>query len=210
MKPSFSDLLQKHWPELPEKAQRKVVSFRERLLKANEAQNLTRITEEREFVDRNILDVKALLEAKVLSGPAVDLGSGGGVPGLLSACVEEREWVLVESESRKAEFLSQTAKELDLPHVRVVHSRIESCLDQIPEGSTVVARAVGKVGQLSGWIESCSTWNTLVLLKGPTWDFEWNEFQKRTKSPPVIERDLRYRSMDGEIERRVIALARKP
>ena len=59
-----------------------------------------------------------------LGGPVVDVGSGGGTPGIpLAAALPELEFTLVEAERRKAEFLEQWAREF--PNVGVVWGRAE-------------------------------------------------------------------------------------
>jgi 16S rRNA (guanine527-N7)-methyltransferase len=58
------------------------------------------------------------------AGPIVDVGSGGGTPGIpLAASLPSREVTLLEAERRKCEFLEQWAAEL--PNVRVVWGRAE-------------------------------------------------------------------------------------
>jgi 16S rRNA (guanine527-N7)-methyltransferase len=59
-----------------------------------------------------------------LEGPIVDVGSGGGAPGLpLAAALPDREMTLLEANGRKAAFLERVASEF--PHVRVVRARAE-------------------------------------------------------------------------------------
>ena len=57
-------------------------------------------------------------------GPIVDVGSGGGAPGLpLAAAFPDRKVTLLEANGRKAAFLEQVASEF--PNVRVVRARVE-------------------------------------------------------------------------------------
>ena len=58
------------------------------------------------------------------SGPLVDVGSGGGAPGLpLAAAIPDLDVTLLEASRRKCEFLERAAA--DFPNVRVVWGRAE-------------------------------------------------------------------------------------
>jgi 16S rRNA (guanine527-N7)-methyltransferase len=76
---------------------------------------------------------------RALEGPVVDVGSGGGTPGIpLAASLSDREVTLLESQRRKADFLRRWTEEL--PNLRVVHGRAE---EQEPEQFGVaVAKAL--------------------------------------------------------------------
>src|SRR4051812_38554125 len=104
----LSELLEKGWPELSGDAKARVLAFYERVLAENEIQNLTRLTCPRDFFEGHVLDVKELLQSDLVSFPAMDLGSGAGVPGLLAGLIRGDSWVLAESEGKKAEFLAKT------------------------------------------------------------------------------------------------------
>ena len=59
-----------------------------------------------------------------IDGPIIDVGSGGGVPGIpLAAALPDREVTLLEAERRKADFLQRWASEL--PNLQVVWGRAE-------------------------------------------------------------------------------------
>lgn len=106
-----------------EGAQR-LLRYVELLLGANERTNLTRIVEPREVLDKHLVD--ALLGLGRLESPLVDIGSGGGIPGLVLACARPG-WAitLVESVSRKASFLREAAEALGLSGVTVRGERAE-------------------------------------------------------------------------------------
>jgi 16S rRNA (guanine527-N7)-methyltransferase len=66
----------------------------------------------------------ALPYARELAGSIVDVGSGGGAPGIpLAAALPDREVTLLEANGRKAAFLERVAAEF--PNVRVVRARAE-------------------------------------------------------------------------------------
>lgn len=171
----FERILKTSWSELDSEARDRVVQFRELILEENKKQNLTRLISPGDFYSGHIMDVRALLSRPSLEFPALDLGSGAGVPGLLAAIVSKDSWVLAESEKRKADFLEMAVDRLGLRWVHVYSGRAEEFL-KTNAVQSVVCRAIGKVEKIYRLIRKCSTWNKLVLLKGPKWDEEWAEF----------------------------------
>ncbi|TDR87118.1 16S rRNA (guanine(527)-N(7))-methyltransferase RsmG [Enterovirga rhinocerotis] len=84
----------------------------------------------------------------------VDLGSGGGLPGLIVAAADPtRRVVLVESDSRKCAFLRSTARRMDLS-VTVIEARIETALtDAAIEAEVVSARALAPLARLIAYAQ---------------------------------------------------------
>ncbi len=207
--PQFKAILEEQLALADEEIIDKLVSFREKLLIENQRQNLTRITEPQAFLDQNLIDVQELLTSGFLDYPALDLGSGAGIPGLVAALFESNPWVLVESEKKKAEWLKRVASELKLSHVQVFPGRAEKYL-AVNAVSSVVARAVARIDRIFNWLEKCSTWNSLILLKGPAWDEEWSAFQKKKKSELVeIKGVHEYSIGDDKIKRVIVRVERK-
>ena len=163
--------------ELTSEQVSKAAHFAEILHRENEIQNLTRILGVEEFIDGHLIDVIELFKLDTLGDVILDLGSGCGVPGLLAAAIDldpEREWVLCDSEKQKADFLAKTAEEMGLERVTISADRVESVIQEIGP-DTVIARAVGTVEKIAGWISNCSTWNNLILFKSKGWEEEWKE-----------------------------------
>ena len=81
----------------------------------------TRADARRELLDDSLA---ALEVVRAWPGTIVDVGSGGGAPGLpLAAALPDREVTLLEAERRKADFLTRWTGEL--PNLRVVRGRAE-------------------------------------------------------------------------------------
>src|SRR5689334_13119039 len=89
------------------KTKDQLVQFYRLVCEENSHQNLTRLISPEDFLRGHVLDVVELLKLNFLQYPALDLGSGLGVPGLLAALLYPEKWVLIESEGRKAEFLNR-------------------------------------------------------------------------------------------------------
>jgi len=100
------------------------------------------------------------------TGPVVDVGSGGGTPGIpLAAALPDREVTLVEAERRKCDFLEQWTTAL--PNLRVVWGRAE---EQPLEGYGVaVAKALAHPPTAAEWcLPLVREGGVAVLWVGPT------------------------------------------
>ena len=99
------------------------------LLEANRRLNLTRVVEPAAVARLHLLDSVAALPIIDAMAPrrACDLGSGGGVPGMVLAMARpETEWTLVDSVRKKADAMQSFADALELPNVSVIAERAEA------------------------------------------------------------------------------------
>lgn len=146
-----------------------MVALLERLLA--EPQNLTAIRDLDEAVGRHLADslVGLRLPAVSAARALVDVGSGGGFPGLaLAAALPECRVTLVESERRKADWLMRAGAEF--PNLDVVAERSETLAIRAREGWPVaVARALGPppvaLELISPLVE---VGGTAVIWRGPS------------------------------------------
>ncbi|CAN5922650.1 16S rRNA (guanine(527)-N(7))-methyltransferase RsmG [soil metagenome] len=109
----------------------------------------------------------------------VDLGSGGGFPGLVLAALRpETDLVMIESDARKAAFLVETARKMGLQKPpRVVISRIEEAPPVLAD--VVTARALAPLGQLLFWADRHRSDTAICLFhKGKGWQVELTEAMK--------------------------------
>lgn len=104
----------------------------------------------------------------------IDLGSGGGFPGLVLAIAGADQVQMIESDIRKCVFLRETARELGLDNVVVHDKRIEDV--SLPASSFVTARALTSLKQLYQWAQKYSDEKThMLFLKGQDADSEIRE-----------------------------------
>jgi 16S rRNA (guanine527-N7)-methyltransferase len=101
-------------------------------------------------------------------GPIVDVGSGGGAPGLpLAAALPDREVTLLESNRRKADFLEAVAR--GFPNVDVVWGRAEE--QELERFGVAVAKALAPPPVAAEWcLPLVRVGGATILWVGPTAD----------------------------------------
>ena len=129
----------------------------------NKRVNLTRITDPAQFEIRHVLDslsAAAPLLDRLLAGERlrlVDVGSGGGMPGLpLKIAFPLLQVTLVESVNKKAAFLRETVADLGLSDVHVVAQRAELAARSLDHRDTYDWATARALGSLPVVVELCA------------------------------------------------------
>ncbi|RCW83910.1 16S rRNA (guanine(527)-N(7))-methyltransferase RsmG [Paracoccus lutimaris] len=149
------------------------------LRKWNPAINLVSPTTLDEIESRHIADSRALVDlAADATGSWVDLGSGGGFPGLVVAiCRPDLSVSLIESDQRKASFLRSVIREMSLKNATVIAKRIEA-VDRL-DAANVSARALASLPQLMAYVERhLNAAGRAWLMKGRNWQNEVAEARR--------------------------------
>ncbi len=174
--------------------------FAELLLRWNRTVNLVARGDESHLWDRHIADSLQLVPLmRLLPAPAkaIDLGSGGGFPGLILAIATGIPFDLIESDQRKCAFLREAARIAAAP--ATVHAtRIEAA--RIPPAKLITARAVAPLPVLLALAAPLLTADGVCLfLKGanadaeltqaaPRWHMRTERFPSRTSAQASILR----------------------
>ena len=133
--------------EFPDDAAEKFRVLLDELARWNKRINLTAIRDRDEMISAHLLD-SLVARPLVLGRRVLDVGTGGGFPGLPLAIAEpDREFDLVDSNNKKIMFVQHVAGLLGLDNVNAVKARTE---DYAPgyRFDTVIARAVAAVPRL--------------------------------------------------------------
>ncbi len=132
----------------------KLIQLRDLTLEYNKNVNLTAIRNEEEFDLKNIVDSLLPIEFYDLDNKKIlDVGTGGGFPGLVLAIVfPNSKFTLIDSNNKKITWIKYAIKELDINNVEVIQGRVEE-QDFKDKFDLVVSRAVASLNIL---IEICS------------------------------------------------------
>lgn len=135
---------------LTEAQQQQLLAFLALLNKWNRAYNLTAVRDEREMVSRQLLDSLSILP-RVTTDHLLDVGAGGGLPGIpLAIALPQRRFTLLDSNGKKTRFLNQCVLELGLKNVEVIHGRAEACQPEQPF-TQISSRAFTALENLVTW-----------------------------------------------------------
>jgi 16S rRNA (guanine527-N7)-methyltransferase len=154
------------------------------LLTWNEKVNLTAIRDPLEILNRHFCEsMYAAVAVPMENGRLADVGSGAGFPGLpLKIVRPELQVFLVESNMKKATFLTEVLRNIELPGTRVIVSRYEDLGEDVAPLDFVCSRAVGDYEKFLAWASSEQVAAGRVILwisgrdldaarKGPHWDW---------------------------------------
>ena len=122
--------------------------FADLLVRWNARINLVSARDLDQLWARHIVDSLQLIPDLSTGTGFIDLGSGGGFPGLVLAIATNNPVTLVESDLRKASFLREAARATAAP-ATVQTGRIEAA--QLPPTGIVTARALAPLPQLLAW-----------------------------------------------------------
>jgi 16S rRNA (guanine527-N7)-methyltransferase len=153
--------------------------YRAALWRWNEQLNLTRHTTLEKFVGRDVVDSWELCKLLPPNRRVLDVGSGGGVPGLVMAiCRPDLRMAVCESTQKKARVLQAIVDELQLP-VEVFGCRAEEAL-ALRTFDALVARAVAPLAKLLFWLAPhWDAFDELLVVKGRSWVDERSEARHR-------------------------------
>ncbi|MFM7038344.1 MAG: 16S rRNA (guanine(527)-N(7))-methyltransferase RsmG [Planctomycetaceae bacterium] len=148
----------------------------------NQKQNLTRHTAWNVFVQRDLLDSVRLAEHLPQGARVLDVGSGGGVPGVLLAILRpDLSITMCDSVAKKAAALQDIVLGLGLP-ISVQGKRVQDLLE-VREFDCLTVRAVAALEKLLPWFDR--VWDSggeVLLIKGPSWKTELEDARKQGRT----------------------------
>lgn len=137
-----------------------LLAYQDLIGKWNKVYNLTAVRAPSDMLRQHLLDSLSALPAlqRYLTRlPAddrprrlLDVGSGGGLPGVVFAiCCPRLQVVCVDTVGKKAAFIQQAASTLQLPNLKAIHARVETLGDA--DYDIVCSRAFASLVDFTAW-----------------------------------------------------------
>ncbi|CAM3164183.1 16S rRNA (guanine(527)-N(7))-methyltransferase RsmG [Paracoccus nototheniae] len=177
-----------------------LLAYQSLVAKWNPKINLVAASTIPDFRFRHIQDSLQLVAlADPSGGHWVDLGSGGGLPGIVIGIMTAGSALtvhLVESDQRKAAFLRTVVRELELHQVTVLSERIEST--EPSRADHLSARALAPLPKLlemaerhlkpggTAWLMKGRTWKAECEQASVDWRFDFAAYPSRTDPEAAI------------------------
>jgi len=145
--------------------QQRLLDYMTLIQKWNKVYNLTALRDPAEMLSHHLLDSLTAIAplTRHTQGQAarvLDVGSGGGLPGVvLAICMPELNVSCVDTVAKKAAFVQQVAVSLKLPNLRGLHARVESLTDPY---QVICSRAFASLPDFV-------TWSRSALAEGGVW-----------------------------------------
>ncbi len=142
-----------------------LLGYLDLLGKWNKVYNLTAVRDPAEMLTHHLLDSLAVIAPlrRHTQGRAtrlLDVGSGGGLPGVVIAiCCPEVEVTCVDAVAKKAAFIQQAAGSLGLAHLHGRHGRVEAVVEKF---DVITSRAFATLGDFTAWSQG-------ALADGGVW-----------------------------------------
>ena len=124
--------------------QQKLLAYLVLLQKWNKVYNLTAVRDPLEMVTLHLLDSLSVLPY-VKAKNLLDVGSGGGLPGIvLAICLPNLLVTTIDTVQKKVIFMRQVKGELGLDNLQIVHARVESFMPE-EKFEAIISRAFSEL-----------------------------------------------------------------
>jgi len=176
--------------DVPAAAMQGLAAYAASLWSWNQKLNLTRHTDVEKFVSRDVADAVAIQPRLALGEHVLDVGTGGGVPGVLLAMLRpDLQVELCDSVGKRARAVRAIVGEIGLAipvHEGAAQSLIATSTGAPADAGkpdrfdTLVVRAVAPLAKLLSWFEPlCEHYGRMLVVKGPRWEEEKGESRHR-------------------------------
>ena len=181
------------------------------LLDWNEKINLTAIKEEKEFIVKHFVDSLSISEIVGDNKRIIDVGTGGGFPGIpLKLLNENLNVSLVDSVNKKIMVLNDIINKMKLNNIEAIHTRAEDLAKkkEYREGFDIaVSRAVSNMNTFVEYLlPFVKIGGYVVCMKGPGYEEELNASKTAIEILGGKIEEIKELKVSDELDRNIIII----
>lgn len=181
------------------------------LLNWNEKINLTAIKNEKEFIVKHFIDSLSIKEFVGDNKRIIDVGTGGGFPGIpLKLSNENLDVTLIDSVNKKIMVLNDIINKMNLENIEAIHTRAEDLAQnkEYRESFDIaVSRAVSNMNTLVEYLlPFVKIGGYVICMKGPGYEEELNSSKKAIEILGGKVEDIKELKVSEELDRNIIII----
>lgn len=210
----LNELSQKINIQLEEKQINQFYTYMNLLLQWNEKINLTAITDPNEIILKHFIDSMTIMSYLEKNKNIVDVGTGGGFPGIPVKIVNEKiNMTLLDSLNKRINVLKEIINTLNLDNISAIHARVEE-FGQNKENrekfDIATSRAVAKLNILSEYmLPLVKVGGKCICMKGPDIEVEIEESKKAIELlGGKIDEIKKFTLPESNLERTIIVISK--
>jgi 16S rRNA (guanine527-N7)-methyltransferase len=162
------------------------LDYLEKIKSWNKRINIIGTDDERQIVINHFLDSITILPFLSESSRVLDIGSGGGFPGIpLKIVKPSLELTLLDSIQKKVFFMRDVIRSLGLKEIKAIWGRAEDVGNGIPRAyfDFVVTRAIGNIDEiLDLGVPYLRDGGKIILMRGKRGEEEWEEIERKSQN----------------------------
>jgi len=181
-------IIKQYFPNLTEQQTKLLLNYQTQLIEINKSINLISRKDVENIEIRHILHSLAIAKVHRFkpATTAVDIGTGGGLPGIpLAILFPKTKFVLVDTIEKKTKAVQQIVENLNLTNVKVLHARAEKVKTKF---NYVLSRAVTQLPKLLSWSKILleqSNDHKIIMLKGGDINKETKDLNYQFEIKPI-------------------------
>ena len=175
--------LKKYFPELSNNKIDKLKNLYSIYKKINSKINLISRKDFENFYLHHIIHSLSIVKLKIINNDKlkiIDLGTGGGFPGIpLAIYYDSNEFILIDSIKKKINAIRKNKNLIKINNISLKNNRIEN---ETIKGDIILSRSVSNLSNIYKWSKNCINKNGLIInLKGGNIDKELKKLNKKSK-----------------------------
>ena len=185
--------------------------YMKNILEWNEKINVTNIKDEKEFVIKHFIDSLSILKYIKNSSKVLDIGTGGGFPGIpIKIANKSIKLTLIDSVNKKIMVVNDGIEKLELKDIEAIHSRAEDLAkkeDYREKFDYVVTRAVSNLSTISEYmLPFLKIGGKAICMKGPNFEEELENAKKAINVLGGTIEKIENINVSNEYERNIIII----